>query len=86
MAFAEGNTDGMKRVNFFLLAFSVSKSIGNNIFLLPTDLPSDKKLPTQDSRQSISVGDFVGKLITNRMIVQIPTENSVGKSKDCGSV
>jgi hypothetical protein len=36
-------------------------------------------------RQSISVGNFIGKLITNEMIVQIPTENSVGKSKDCGS-
>jgi hypothetical protein len=34
---------------FFLLAFFVSKSIGNNIFLLPTDLPTDKKLPTKDS-------------------------------------
>jgi len=34
---------------FFLLAFSVSKSIGNNIFLLPTDLLMDKKLPMKDS-------------------------------------
>jgi hypothetical protein len=33
----------------------------------------------------MSVGDFVGKLITNEMIVQIPMENSVSKSKDCGS-
>jgi len=33
----------------------------------------------------MAVGDFVDKLITNGMIVQIPTENSVGKSKDCGS-
>jgi hypothetical protein len=37
-------------------------------------------------RRSIFIGDFVGKLITNEMIVQIPTENSVGKYKDCGSV
>jgi hypothetical protein len=36
-------------------------------------------------RQSIFFGDFVGKLITNGMIVQIPTKNSVGKSKDYGS-
>jgi hypothetical protein len=36
-------------------------------------------------RQSIFVGDFVGKLITNGMIVQIPTKNSVCKSKDYGS-
>ena len=36
-------------------------------------------------RRSISVGDFVDKLITNRMIVQILTGNSVSKYKDCGS-
>jgi hypothetical protein len=28
---------------------SVSKSVGNNIFLLPTDLPTDKKLLMKDS-------------------------------------
>jgi hypothetical protein len=47
--FSEGITDGMKRVIFFLLAFFVSKSIGNNIFLLPTELSTDKKLLTKDS-------------------------------------
>jgi hypothetical protein len=31
------------------------------------------------------VGDFVGKLITNWMIVQIPMKNSVGKYKNYGS-
>jgi hypothetical protein len=31
------------------------------------------------------VGDFVGKLITNWMIVQIPMKNSVGKYKNDGS-
>jgi hypothetical protein len=35
--------------NCFLHAFSVSKSIDNNILLLSTDLPTDKKLSTQDS-------------------------------------
>jgi len=35
--------------NFFLLTVSVSKSIGNNNFLLSTDLPTDKTSPTQDS-------------------------------------
>jgi hypothetical protein len=44
----------------------------------------DKNLPTIH-RQSISIGDFVGKLITNGMVVQIPTANFIGKSKDCGS-
>ena len=48
--FSEGITDGMKRIIFFLLAFFfVSKSIDNNIFLLPTNLSTDKKLPTKDS-------------------------------------
>jgi hypothetical protein len=36
-------------------------------------------------QRSIFVGDFVGKLITNEMIVQIPTKNSVDKYKDYGS-
>jgi hypothetical protein len=36
-------------------------------------------------QQSIYVSDFVGKLITNKMIVQIPTENSIDKYKDCDS-
>jgi len=64
-----------------LRTFSVSKLIGKNIFLLLTD----KKLLTKDSLTEHFVGDFVGKLITNGIIVQIPTENSVGKSKDYGS-
>jgi hypothetical protein len=43
------NHQQIKACNFFLRTFSVSKSIRNNIFLLPTDLPTDKKLPTKDS-------------------------------------
>ena len=69
---------------FFLLAFFVSKSICNNIFLLPTDLPTDKKLPTIH-RWRLSVGDFVGDFFTNEMVVQILTKNFVDKSKDFGS-
>jgi hypothetical protein len=66
----------MKRI-IFLCAFSISKSIGNNIFLLPTDLLMEKKLPKKKIHQrSISVDDFGGKLITNGMIVQIPMKNS----------
>jgi hypothetical protein len=42
------STDEMKRVMFFLCAFSVSKSISNNIFLLPTNLQTVKKLPMKD--------------------------------------
>jgi hypothetical protein len=68
--------------DFFLHAFSVSTSIGNNIFFY---YQRPKNYRRKIHRQSIFVGDFVGKLITNGMIVQIPMENSVGKSKDCGS-
>jgi hypothetical protein len=64
-----------------LRAFSVSKSIGNNIFLLPKNKNYRRKI----HRQSISVGDFVGKLITNGITVQIPMKKSVDKYKDCGS-
>jgi len=64
-----------------LSTFSVSKSIGNNIFYYQWKKNYQRKI----HRQSISVGDFVGKLITNGMIVQIPMKNSVGKSKDYGS-
>jgi hypothetical protein len=39
----------MKRVIFFLRFCPVNKSVGNNIFLLPMDLPTDKKLPMKDS-------------------------------------
>jgi hypothetical protein len=49
MVFFEGYTDEMKRVIFFLRVCSVNKSVGNNIFLLPTYLPTDKKLPMKDS-------------------------------------
>jgi hypothetical protein len=49
MVFFEGYSDGMKRVICFLRVCSVSKSVGNNIFLLPTDLPTDKKLLMKDS-------------------------------------
>jgi hypothetical protein len=35
--------------NLFLRVCLVSKSVGNNIFLLPMDLPIDKKLPMKDS-------------------------------------
>jgi hypothetical protein len=44
MVFFEGYTDEMKRV-IFLRIFFVSKSVGNNIFLLPID----KKLSMKDS-------------------------------------
>jgi len=39
-----GNSVGNKKI-FLPTRYSVSKSVANNIFLLPTD----KKLPTKDS-------------------------------------
>jgi hypothetical protein len=36
-------------------------------------------------QQNIFICDSIDKLITDRMIVQIPTKNSIGKYKDCGS-
>jgi len=39
----------MKQVMFFLRVCFVSKSVGNNIFLLPMDLLMDKKLLMKDS-------------------------------------
>jgi len=60
-----------------LLVFSVSKSISNNIFLLPMNLLTNKNYRRKIHRQSNSIGDFVGKLITNGMIVKIPMKNYV---------
>jgi small basic protein len=72
---------------FFLRAFSVSKSISNNIFFTTNRfIEWTKNYRWKIYRRSIFVSDFVSKLVTNIMIVQIPTENSVDKYKDCGSV
>jgi hypothetical protein len=46
----------------------------------------NKKLLTKDSLWNIFVCNFIGKLIAKGMIVQIPTENSVSKYKNSGSV
>jgi len=55
------------------------------VSLLLTNLPTEKNYQQIIHRQSISVYDPVGKLITNRIIVQILTKNSVGKYKNSGS-
>jgi amino acid transporter len=71
----------MKRIIFFCTPFlSVNPSV--IIFFY---YEWSKNYRRKIHRQSIFVGDFVGKLITNGMIVQIPMKNSVSKSKDCGS-
>jgi hypothetical protein len=67
--------------NLFLPFLSVNPSVIIFFYYQRT-----KNYRRKSHRLSISVGDFVGKLITNGMIVQILTENSVDKFKDCGSV
>jgi len=47
--FFRGNYRRNEAGIFFLHAFFINKSIGNNIFLLPTSLPTNKKLPIKDS-------------------------------------
>ena len=59
---------------------SVSRSLGNNIFLLPTDLPKEKNYRRKIHRRRISIGDFVGKLITDGICVLRRWKNSVGKT------
>jgi hypothetical protein len=63
--------------NFFH-AFFVSISIGNNIFYYQRIKNYRQKI----HRWSIFICDFVGKLITNEIIVQIPMKNSISKYKD----
>ena len=50
------------------------------------DLPTEKNnYRRKIHRRNISVSNFVGKLITNRIIVQIPMKNFINISKDCVS-
>jgi CO dehydrogenase nickel-insertion accessory protein CooC1 len=65
-----------------LLSFSVSKSIGNNIFFITNKL-TDKQKSTDER---LTDGDFLSVIDYQQMTVQIPTENSIDKSKDCGSI
>jgi hypothetical protein len=67
--------------NFFFVPLSLVNSSVIILFYYQQTKNYQRKI----HRQSIFVGNFIGKLITNGMIIQIPTENSVGKSKDCGS-
>jgi hypothetical protein len=70
---------------FFLLIFFVSRSISNNFFYYQRTYRQTKKYRQKIHRRRLSIGDFIGNCFTNEMVVQIPTENSIGKSKDCGS-
>ena len=54
------------------------------IFLLPTDLPTDKNYRRKIHRRIISVGDSVSKLITDGICVLLRRKNFVGKTvKSC---
>ena len=50
------------------------------IFLLPMDLPTEKNYRRKIHRRSISVGDSVGKLITDGICVLHRRKNFVGKT------
>jgi hypothetical protein len=74
-------------MKFFLLAFSVSKSIGNIIFFYyQRTYRRTKNYWRKIHRRRLSVGDFIGNFFTNGMVVQMPMKNSIDKSKDFGSV
>jgi hypothetical protein len=66
----------------FLLAFSVSNNI---FFYYQRTYRRIKNYRQKIHRLRLSASEFVGNFFTNEMVVQIPTKNSVGKSKDCGS-
>ena len=74
MVFAEGNTDGMKRVIFFFSLFLLVNLSVIILFYYQRTYRRTKNYRRKIHQRSISVGDFIGKLITNRMIVQIPTK------------
>jgi hypothetical protein len=75
----------MKRVIVFCSPFLSLNPLVIIFFYYQQTYQRTKIYRQKIHRLSISVGDFVGKLITNGMLVQIPTKNSVGKSKDCGN-
>jgi hypothetical protein len=80
MVFFERYTDGMKRVFFFTRPSLIIFFYYQRIYRWT------KNYRWKIHRRRIFVGDFVGKLIANRIIVQISIKNSVGKFKDCNSV
>jgi hypothetical protein len=73
----------MKRIIFFFCAPFPSVNPSVIIFFY---YQRTKNYRWKIHRRRILVGDFVGKLIANRIIVQISIKNSVGKFKDCDSV
>ena len=65
---------------------SVNPSIITFFFITNGLTDRQKNYQQKIHRLNIFVYDFIGKLITNRMVVQILMENSVSKYKNSGSV
>jgi hypothetical protein len=72
---------------YYRRVFSVSKSVGNNIFWLPTTYRWTKNYRWKIHQRSIFVGDFIRKLITDGICVLHWWKNSVGKTiKSCSGI
>ena len=75
-----GKSVGNKKY-YYRCVCSVSKSIGNNIFFITNEFTYGKKnYRGKIHRRIISVGDSVGKLITDIICVSRRLKNSVGKT------
>jgi hypothetical protein len=70
----------MKRIIFFSLFFP---SVNTSVIIFCYYRRTYRQI--KNYRRSIFICDSVGKLIANEMIVQISTENSVGKYKNSGN-
>jgi hypothetical protein len=78
------------------IGISLGKSVGNKkIIIIDASVPSviiyfyyrrTKNYRWKIHRQSIFVGDFVGKLITDEICILRRWKNSVGKTVKCCSV
>jgi hypothetical protein len=77
----ERNTNGMKRVIFCTCLFS---SVNLSVIIL-FYYRQTKTYRRMIYQRSIFIYNFIDKLIANRMMIQIPTENCVGKYKNSGS-
>jgi len=81
-----GKSVGNKKY-YYRRVFSISKSVSNNIFLLQTDLPTEKNYRRKIHRRNISVGDFVGILITDGICVLRWKKNFISKIvKSCSDI
>jgi hypothetical protein len=70
---------------FFCLLFSLVNPSVIIFFYYQRTYRRTKNYQRKIHRWRLSIGDFVSDFFTNEMVVQILTENFVGKSKDFGS-